>query len=456
MPARRSRPGGDIQRRLSAVDAQTYWMSSKIPNDTVLLYGFAGGAPDVEQALEQIGACARTSADLTVRIAEDGFLRYPAWVHRDVVGSQFVVHDVADRTWEACLARVLEVTADRLDARVAAWRLHVFTDVDGIPGVVGPGTVAVFQITHALGGGGRTSGPAALMFGRVGGVVNGIDASPGGVLALPISGIRAARMHRQLVEDTDAGRVPPPADLRPVLRTNARPEGPRHLRTVVRTRADLSGPTVTVAALSAVSVALADHLRDLGDDPSFLGAEVPMAKPPPRLAYNHFGNVGVGLFPDLAAADRGMRIAADLDARRRRAAHPAMRASDLAFAATPAPLLRWGMDRFDPEVRVAKVTGNTVVSSVNCGAADFTFGGAPVKMAAAFPALSPMMGLTHAVCGIGDTVADQRARRRVGNRRYRPVCRAIGSRTGAWRLEGRGFVAFGDVVAAEAAQLSCG
>jgi hypothetical protein len=51
------------------------------------------------------------------------------------------------------------------------------------------------------------------------------------------------------------------------------------------------------------------------------------------------------------------------------------------------------------------VTGNTVVSSVNCGAADFSFGGAPVVMASAFPGLSPMMGLTHAVCGIGDTIS---------------------------------------------------
>ncbi len=29
-------------RRLAAVDAQTYWLSAKIPNDTLLLYGFDG------------------------------------------------------------------------------------------------------------------------------------------------------------------------------------------------------------------------------------------------------------------------------------------------------------------------------------------------------------------------------------------------------------------------------
>jgi hypothetical protein len=379
-------------------------MSAKIPNDTVLLFGFDGVPADLDQTLEQIIARARGCPDLTVRIDEGGPLTYPAWVHRDVDSSQFVVHDVDGGTFQACLTRVRALTADGLDARVAAWRLHVFTHVEGVPGASGSGTVAVLQISHALGGGGRTSVPAAIMFGRRDSVVPGIDASPAGLFTLPITGFRAARAHRQLVEDTGAGRVPPPAELRPVLRTNAVPTGPRFLRTVLVQRSDLAGPTVTVAALTAVAVALADHLRGLGDDPSFLGAEVPMAKPPPRLAYNHFGNVGVGLYPELAAPERSVRIAADIDARRRRAAHPAMRMADLAFAATPAPLLRWGMDRFDPDVRVAQVTGNTVVSSVNFGAADFSFGGAPVTVTAAFADLSPMMGLTHVVCGIGDTI----------------------------------------------------
>ena len=291
-------------RRLSAVDAQTYWMSAKIPNDTVLLYGFSGVPADPDAALEEIAERARGCPDLTVRIEDGGRLTYPAWVHREVDRSLFVVHDTEDRTFQACLDEASALTADRLDARVAAWRMHVFTDIEGVPGAVSPGTVVVLQISHALGGGGRTSAPAAIMFGRRGGVVPGIDAPHTRPFDLPIVGFRAARAHRQMVEDTEAGRVPPPADLRPALRTNARPAGPRHLRTLERRRSDLSGPTVTVAALSAVSVALAEHLRSLGEDPSCLGAEVPMAKPPPRLAYNHFGNVGVGLYPELAEPER--------------------------------------------------------------------------------------------------------------------------------------------------------
>ena len=81
-----------------------------------------------------------------------------------------------------------------------------------------------------------------------------------------------------------------------------------------------------------------------------------------------------------------------------------MRAEAEALAAVPAPLLRWGVSMFDPDVRSPTVNGNTVVSSVDRGAKDLRFGDAPVLLAASFPALSPMMGLTHGVNGIGDSI----------------------------------------------------
>lgn len=392
------------QERLTPIDAQTFWLAGKIPNDTFLLFGFDGGPADVAETLDDLAARARTSPELSVRVGDDGSWGYPRWVHREVDRSQFVVHELDEPTWTGCLTAVGALVDDQLDATDTAWRLHVFAGVGGVPGVAGPGTVAVLQISHALGGGGRTSAHAALMFGRAEVSVPEIRPPATGPLSLPTAGFRAARAHRRLVADVAAGAVPAQADLRPPLRTNDRPSGPRSLRTVVRPRSELADTTVTVATLSAVSAALAARLRALGDDPSSLGAEVPMTKPPPRLAYNHFGNVGVGLYPDLAARDRAARIADDLAARRLRAAHPAMRAADLAFAATPATLLRWGMGQFDADVRPAAVTGNAVVSSVNCGAADFSFGGAPVTMATAFAGLSPMMGLTHVVVGVGDTV----------------------------------------------------
>jgi hypothetical protein len=68
-------------------------------------------------------------------------------------------------------------------------------------------------------------------------------------------------------------------------------------------------------------------------------------------------------------------------------------------------LLRWGIAQFDADARPVQVAGNTVLSSVHRGAADLSFGDAPVVLTAGYPALSPAMGLTHGVHGIGDTIA---------------------------------------------------
>ncbi|WP_250576190.1 WS/DGAT domain-containing protein, partial [Mycobacterium tuberculosis] len=219
---------------------------------------------------------------------------------------------------------------------------------------------------------------------------------------LPWRAAHAARAHLRLVRDTNAGLVAPGVGSRPPLSTNARPEGVRAVRTLLRRRSQLAGPTVTVTVLAAVSTGL---LGLLGGDVDTLGAEVPMAKPGVPRSYNHFGNVVVGLYPRLEPDERVRRIATDLANARRRFEHPAMLSADRAFAAVPAALLRWGVSQFDAEVRPVRVAGNTVVSSVYRGAADLSFGDAPVVLTAGYPALSPAMGLTHGVHGIGDTVA---------------------------------------------------
>jgi hypothetical protein len=391
-------------RRLSAVDAQMYWMSAKVPNDEFLLYGFAGVVSERERALEVIRQRAQNCTELRLRVEDRNVLTYPAWIAGPVESDQLVVHDLADNSWTGCLAAVVGLAERQLDPRRMAWQLHVFTPIDGVPGS-GVGTVAVLQAAHALADGVRSSALAAWLFGREAEVPQVPAPPPFRGAALPWRSLQAARAHRQLVHDTRAGRVPPQADSRPALRTNARPDGVLSIRTVIRNRAQLAGPTVTAAALAAVSTALAGRLRDLGDDPSTLGAEVPMEKAGVRQAHNHFGNVGVGLYPELAGGERAARIVDDLAQRRRRARHPAMTADSRAFAVVPAPLLRWGVGLFDPTLRSPTVTGNTVVSSVNRGPADLRFGELPVVMTAGYPGLSPMMGLTHGVHGIGDTIA---------------------------------------------------
>ncbi|OBY32196.1 DUF1298 domain-containing protein [Mycolicibacter kumamotonensis] len=382
---------------MAAIDAQFYWMSAKIPSDQFLLYAFAAVPADLDGAVAEVLERARACPELTMRVEDAGPLRYPRWVPAfDHIGA--VRHRVADDSWAGCLDALVRLTDDQLDVRVAPWRLHVFAPVHGIPGHGGPATVAVLQVAHALADGARASALAAWLFGRAAPVA---AVQPPGREFLPWRAVVAARAHRSRVRDTAAGLLPPAVGDRPPLATNNRPAGARAVRTLVRHRGELNGPTVTVAVLSAVSEALSEYL----DEPcESLGAEVPMAKSGVRLAHNHFGNIPVGLYPGLDPGARIEAIAADVATGRLRARHPASAAADRAFAATPAALLHWGVEKFDPQARPVRVAGNTVVSSVYRGAADLRLGAAPVLMTAGFPALSPAMGLTHGVHGIGDTV----------------------------------------------------
>ena len=387
-----------MSARMAAVDAQFYWMSAKVPSDDFLLYAFAGEPTDFERAVDEVRGRAQACHALTLRVDDGSPLTYPDWVPTAVEPARVLRHQLDDNSWLGCLDTVVRLADDQLDIRRAPWRLHVFAPVHGIPVGTGPGTVAVLQVAHALADGVRASALAAWLFGRKTPVPD-VVASSG---FLPWRAVDAARAHRKLVRDTRAGLLRPSAGSRPPLSTNARPAGARTMRTLVRHRSQLRGPTVTVAALAAVSGALSGLL---GDVAASLVAEVPMAKPGVPQAHNHFFNVTVGLYPDLSRPARLERIAADLADARRRSRHPAARAADQAFAAVPAPLLRWGIGHFDPDVRPSQVSGNTVLSSVFRGPDDLRFGDAPVLLTAGYPALSPAMGLTHGVHGIGDTIA---------------------------------------------------
>ncbi|MGX9670861.1 WS/DGAT domain-containing protein [Mycobacterium sp. HM-7] len=383
---------------MAAADAQSFWMSAEIPNDMFQICAFDGVPADLDEALAAVRRNVAACPELLVRIDDSASWRYPSWVRCDA--AEIVVHELEDATWSGCLNAVRGVAAgDQLDATVRAWRLHVFVGVSGIPETTRPGTVVVVQMSHALADGRRATALVGRIFGRDQQVPAVVESRLGS-WALPYLAARASAAHRRLVQDTESGVVAAPADSWPLQSTNNVPAGPDELRTVVRRRADLPGPTVTVGVLAAVSEALAAELGGV----TALGAEVPMAKSGTRRAYNHYGNVGVALHPQLPFHERAVQIEAELAMRRQRFEHPAVAASDAATAAVPARLLRWGTEQFDAHARSTTVTGNTVVSSVNRGPADLTFGGCPVALTTACPALSPMMGLTHGVHGIGDVV----------------------------------------------------
>jgi hypothetical protein len=389
---------------MAAHDAQMLMLSAKVPNDQFLLYAFDGTPRDLASALQELRNNAAACHELRLRVLDKHPWRYPRWEPDEITPDQFRIHDLTDDHWQSCLDRVSRLSAEQLDPSRMCWRAHVFPEISDIPCVMAGGSVVVVQMTHALGDGTRSAELAGALLGRRRPITSVAPPDPGPLLW---RAVLAARAHRRLVRDTEAGLLAPPASPRPALRINAGSKVAAAVRTLVIDHDALPGPTVTVGALVVIAEALAGYLGDRGEDVSRLGAEVPMAngRGRERQAHNNFRNIGVDLHPELGRAERADRIAAQLDAHRRRGEHPATTASTAAFAAVPAWLLRWGMGRFDPTVRSATVTGHTVVSSVNRGSADLSFGSHPVVLTAGYPALSPMMGLTHGVHGIGGRVA---------------------------------------------------
>lgn len=388
-------------RTMAAVDAQLHWTSAKVPNDQFLLFGFDGSPHHVGNAVAELRRRAEACDELRIRMVDDVIWRYPRWQPGGVEAEQFVTHE-HHGDWQACLDAVARLSSEQLDPRRMSWRAHVFPDVSGIPNVAGAGSVVVVQMTHALGDGTRSARLAGALLGRTA-PVPAVGAPDRGFL--PWRAVTAARAHRQLVRDTEAGLLPPPGRQRAPLSVNAQPGDRAVIRTLAVRRDQLPGPTVTVGALVVIADALAGYLAERGEDTTGLGAEVPMAGPGESNAHNDFRNVGIGLYPRLDRVLRAEAIVRELAGHRRRGAHPAMRASAAASASVPAPLLRWGVSQFDAAARSPVVSGHTVVSSVNRGPADLSFGGCAVVLTAGYPALSPMMSLTHGVHGIGDTVA---------------------------------------------------
>ncbi|MGW0041252.1 WS/DGAT domain-containing protein [Rhodococcus sp. NPDC003348] len=408
---------------MSAPDVQSYWISHKIPTDQFLLYCFADATAPLTEIGEGVIERASAVPDLRLRVREvPGRVDFPHWVPMVPDATLVRLHE-GPTDWDSCRTDVAALLTDRLDPLESPWRLHLFGPVTGAPECGDSRTVvAVLQVAHALGDGRRASAAARELFGAAP-LVTGPPVAPwrprlacaGAVLRLPVQVgqmLRRARpahlAHRQLEQDTAAGLVPPPPPSRPKLPTNSAPDERRSIDTVVVPAEYLRGPgiSVTVGAMTAISLALSRYLGEQGSDPgSGPAAEVTVAKPGERLARNHFRNVSVDLHPEIEdLAQRAAAIATALRLRRMRADHPSGAAEDRALAVVPAPLLRHGVEHFDFTAVPEEVTGHTVVSSVDRGPADLVLGGGRVVFTAGFPALSNFMGLTHGVHGIGDRV----------------------------------------------------
>lgn len=407
--------------RMSAADALTRWLAAVIPNDQFLLYCFdvpATGRVDLDATAEGLLARACRIDDLRLRVLDvPATLDRPRWVRARVYPDQALRWP--DRTWSQCLATIGRLTADHLDPARRGWRIHLFGPIADAPDGGGDAVVAVLQISHALGDGRRTAQIARDLFSGRDIEPNRRSATPRGLLGdvgLPAlaAACGAARLPWAVTEtvargmiawhDSKRSRVAKPTGVMPTV-LNRPPGDDRVLRTLVFPTGALRprGHTVTVGALTAISVALPDYL---GDRDRRYAAELTVGRTRTSGSRNDFRNCGIDLHADVAdLGDRADAIAADVEAARTTAETPAMRSARAASAATPAMLTRWGVARFDPTIPPPTVTGVTVVSSVYRGPADLEMCGGPVRFTAGFPALSPAQGLTHGVHGIGDTVA---------------------------------------------------
>ena len=242
-----------------------------------------------------------------------------------------------------------------------------------------------------------------------------------------IRGLGAERACRKLEELTVRGEIPPPATELPITRIN-HPPAPRSHAVRMMVREDLRVPchTVTVVAATAIAQALSRYLAEHGEPNVLLGAQVSMALPDAQLARfrarapqrlrricvpegrrprNNYVDLAVELPVDEPDPHRrATRIAADLAARRARALHPVMAARNGVTEVIPAPILRRDIAGYPLDLTPETLSGHTVISSVNRGPADLTFGNGRVHWTAGFPALGTVMHLTHGIHGLGDTV----------------------------------------------------
>lgn len=398
--------------RMAPDDAQAYWLASKTHSDQFLLFAFDavgwGGEALIDGLLER----ARRIPDLNLSVTETAAaLDFPHWTVTRADRCQFAVRHADEIAWTACLDDVAALIGAQLDPRVVAWRVHLYSRVDEAPDGGAPVSVAVLQISHALADGRGATALARKLFGSgslpepiaAGRRRGPLAAAARGLLRLPMQlggivfrGRAAYRLNRREPSTTMA--------VAPGL-SNVAPGDDRELRCIVvdADRLRIGSHSVTVGAIVAVADALAEFQVVAAG--SRVVVELMMARSENSLSRNNFHTAGIDARIDLrGSGDRADAIARSIDDARRRDASPARVAARHAAAATPAMLMRLGATAFDPATRSSSVTGHTVVSSVNRGAADLVLGAGTVRFTAGFPALSTMQGLTHGIHGIGSTV----------------------------------------------------
>lgn len=420
---------------LALVDADMFWRSRLQATDQFLLYSFAAQADATAASLaaprllDELRRRAHEMESLAVRVAPaPRDLGSPRWVPAPIVPGQFR-HHRGPLTWEQCRRAVADSLTDSLDATDQTWRIHLYGPLSGVPRSRGPAWVVVFQVSHALADGRTASGIARELFGGEASVdapptgrAPGMTAATLGAAGVGLQlaaavglGLQAWRTpHPPEPTDRAAAKARTPAPMRATV-FNREPGPDRRIDTITVSAAGLrsSGAAITVAVLLALGDAVADALdsRDrtlaveltVGRNPGEQDAAP--GKRRKALPRNNFWNHSIGLHLDIRNRDdRARAIADDIDAARRRGDSERRRAEARAAEMAPAVLRALAARQMPTIGATSQVAGLAVVSSVNRGPADLTFGGGRVLFTAGFPALSSAHALNVGVHGIGDAV----------------------------------------------------
>ncbi|MFF0499503.1 hypothetical protein ACFYU5_24105 [Nocardia aobensis] len=444
---------------LTPQDATRFWLSRRACNDLFLLYCFDDTGWSADALRAAVIARSAEIPELRVRIREHRFA-YPAWEPADFDDAQVVVHTLEEPLWTIVEAALGEILGESVPAQRYTWRVHLYRGIRDASGGSIPALVVVLQLSHALadgqraatiarellrgldtaargdadfgGGSGHAESPDGAgppdgsavnrRYGRWTRSALGRDVETFAAEAISLAsflpgmartvrrGLVAARADRELHSLAEAGEIPPAAPNFAPTALN-RPPAParRVVRVIVGENLHVPGYTVTVVALTAISVALSGYLVGRGESGNPLGAQVSMALPVMTdrkvIPHNNYRDLGVDLCaaePDLRL--RARRIASALAERRARATHPLQSARDRVTDAIPAPVLRRDIAGYPLDLVPERISGHTVLSSVHRGEADLSIAGGAVRFTAGFPALGAVMHLTHGLHGLGTTV----------------------------------------------------
>ncbi|MFI8567592.1 wax ester/triacylglycerol synthase domain-containing protein [Rhodococcus sp. NPDC078407] len=387
--------------------------------------------PTFEDVVAHVEKRARSIPRLQIRIGDAlGSLEYPRWIRDPTPPRDHLVdHDLSHgrHTLNSFLA---ERACVPVDATTQAWTVHVGRGLTGVDGIRGAATVVIVQVSHALSDGSAGTRIVRALFGRddVTDVVTFPDDpvvsrprpvrdAVAATALLPYrwarSQLRMVRAQRTYLDAVRSGELVAPA---PIATTciNADPDGTRVVHVLQFPRSQWTGgsTTVTVTALTAVGAALNSYLTACGEgDDTRIRAAVPMAigTSTDWPAINRTVPAAVDLHLELTdASERATAVAHALTLQRARVDDPrhidATRSAELYPAAL---LLGFGRRarRVAPRTgRPERVTGHTVVTSVNRTGLDLELGSSRARVCAGVASLGPGCSITHAVYGYGDVV----------------------------------------------------